>query len=59
MNPRLKIDHDKNSVGSDENDESEEICYYELTTAQRRTHKKYIEKIGSVFEGIDDNEILF
>ena len=40
-------------------DETKEIYYYELTNAQRRTHKKYIEKIGRAFEDIDDNEIPF
>jgi hypothetical protein len=50
INPRLKIDHYKNSDSSDENDETEEIYYYELTNAQRRTHKKYIEKMGDIYQ---------
>ena len=50
IKPRL--DHDKNSEDSDKDDETEEMYYYELTNAQRRTYKKYIEKIGSIFEDI-------
>ncbi len=34
-------------------DETKEIYYYELTNAQKRNHKTYIEKIGRAFEDIE------
>ena len=42
-----------------ENHNEDTNQYCALTNAQRKTHRKYIEKIGSAFEDVDDDGILF